>query len=137
MGRENINQTVDIRCRPQTSYVQILPVSMSSATLFLLVAVVTVTTALAAKATGHPPPCDDDEMVPDCQPCIHSCSDQATECTKDCKKNTGCYCKPGFLWAEEGEKCVPMAECPKKAAKRSPPQPQPEAMMPRDGGRSM
>lgn len=78
---------------------------------FCLVTMVT-SAVLAQQGPGHSPPCEEDERVPSCVPCLTSCSEKLDDCTKDCKPTEDCYCKPGMLWSEEKETCVPTEDCP-------------------------
>ena len=59
-------------------------------------------------------PCEEDEHMPLCEPCVSSCNELLNypkqSCPKVCKKVTECFCKPGLLRTSTGL-CVPHYEC--------------------------
>ena len=83
-----------------------------------VIVVLSVTLSLVAMATGHPPPCSDTELVPECKPCETSCATRSAVCPKNCEKTTECFCKPGLVWKDGQENCVPPDSCPSTRKKR-------------------
>ena len=79
----------------------------------IFIAMVFVSSMVFAMVKGDYP-CDTDEHIPLCEPCVSSCVELLNypkqSCPKVCNKVTECFCKPGLLRTSTGL-CVPHFQC--------------------------
>ena len=96
---------------------------MKSRMICLLTIIVTITGVVVGQKVPHPPPCGPNQTVQECSPCNVTCSDRNEVCALVCINPGQCYCKPGYLFNEQKNRCVPANKCPGRPSAPGHPQP--------------